>query len=399
VPPALFENAFNALADLNANEVQCTGSLDDRILGHASLQCSQLFHYRRNPVSRGCKHSGPSLISCVIDLAQGRDCKDARDRLYAMLAVADDRLGIGPDYTTPLSTVLTQFVLQSLLSGDLFVLHASGIRPNHDPSLSSFVPSLVDWVGMTSRLNAPKLGFCAANMFPVSISTTAADSVLLRGVRVDAISRIYQVIPHTGLIRRKDNTLVIHLDFASWFMRGHNQPNATFGELPGFITEPLYIDTSLSKTILRILTLDALDSSKSRLLSNSVPTDLWYGDCEVKKFVDLNVASFHKNRHCFQTAQGYFGLGPSWMEPDDQVVIFDGGATPFILRNVKSEDGNPGDTWQLVGDCFLLGWMHGDYFGHTVVDELPFEPCADGEEGSSNEDKKKYLVKEWFTLI
>jgi hypothetical protein len=34
--------------------------------------------------------------------------------------------------------------------------------------------------------------------------------------------------------------------------------------------------------------------------------------------------------------------------------------------------------------------MHGDYFGHTVVDELPSED--DGEHD------KKCLVKEWFVL-
>lgn len=35
--------------------------------------------------------------------------------------------------------------------------------------------------------------------------------------------------------------------------------------------------------------------------------------------------------------------------------------------------------------------MHGDYFGHTVVGELPLDAGDDASD-------KKYLVKEWFVL-
>jgi hypothetical protein len=396
VPPALFENTFGALEDLHTKPA-ATHPFEKRVVEHVSLQCSQLFSYRRRRILRGSKHSDISLLSCVVDLAQGRDCQDTRDRLYAMLAVADDDLGIQPDYQATLSAVLNHFALQSLLTGDLSVLHASGIRPNHDPSLPSFAPSVADWVGMTSRLNAPELGFCAANMFPVSLSTISADLILLRGVRVDTVNRIYHVLPHIDPIRRRLGQLVIHPDFASWFMYTHNHPNATFRELPGLTTESPYTDTLLHKAMLRTVTLDALDLSKLGPLPCIRARGVEYENCDVMKFVDLKLMSFHKNRDYFQTAQGYFGLGPSWIQSGDLIVIFDGGTTPFILRNIRSEDGEPGYTWQLVGDCFLLGWMHGDYFGHTVVDEAPTEGGDNEQEADS--EGKKYLVKEWFTLV
>jgi hypothetical protein len=82
-----------------------------------------------------------------------------------------------------------------LLSGDLFVLHASGIRFNHDPSLSSFAPSVADWEGMTAQLSAPQLGFCAANTFPASVISNAANTVSLKGVRFDTINRYQDRIP------------------------------------------------------------------------------------------------------------------------------------------------------------------------------------------------------------
>jgi hypothetical protein len=116
-----------------------------------------------------------------------------------------------------------------------------------------------------------------------------------------------------------------------------------------------------------------------------------------KDFSKLDINMYHANRNFFETEQGYFGLGPCWLDRDDLVFLFDGGTTPFILRNVEAGDGEPGDTWQLVGDCFPLGWMHGDYFGHTVVDEMPRE--TENDVKGSGDEHKEYLVKEFFTLI
>jgi hypothetical protein len=49
--------------------------------------------------------------------------------------------------------------------------------------------------------------------------------------------------------------------------------------------------------------------------------------------------------------------------------------------------------WRLL----LLGWMHGDYFGHTVVDKMPSE--AQDSEEEHGDERKKHLVKEFVTLI
>ena len=101
-------------------------------------------------------------------------------------------------------------------------------------------------------------------------------------------------------------------------------------------------------------------------------------------------------RVIFQTQKGHLGVGPEWIQPDDQVVIFDGGETSFILREHITDQTDGPETWKLVGDCFLLRWMHGDYFGHTVVDEMPPEP-RDEEEVAARGDEK-VLVRETFVL-
>lgn len=80
-------------------------------------------------------------------------------------------------------------------------------------------------------------------------------------------------------------------------------------------------------------------------------------------------------------------------KPHDQVVIFDGGTTPFILRKVVSKDEDTEERWQLAGNCFLLGWMEGNYFGHAVVDQIP------GFVKWLRLDDSKYLARESFILV
>jgi hypothetical protein len=397
LPTKLLEIAFDTVRSLDMVGPRGSYPFDTRVLGHEALRNFQLFYHRRRRISRGSMHSDLSLLCCVIDLTQGRDCKDSRDRLYAMLAVAEDNLGIDPDYTVPLSVVFNNFATQLLLTGDLTVLHVSGIRPNHNPSLSSFAPTVADWVGMTSRLNAPELGFCAANIFPASVRLNAANTVSLKGVRVDAINRIQDVAPRFIYhAPRSHRGLKVHEDFAPWFTHRQKFADASVNARPKFKSP--YIGSSLREILRRTMLLDTTDTSCHR--SGEEPTADFADfdvDSNVGKFSALDINTFYKNRLFFETEQGYFGLGPSWMKPDDQVVIFDGGTTPFILRNVGSKKRKSGDTWQLVGDCFLLGWMHGDYFGHTVIDEAPPKTQDDKEESIG--ENKSYLVKKYFDML
>lgn len=61
-----------------------------------------------------------------------------------------------------------------------------------------------------------------------------------------------------------------------------------------------------------------------------------------------------------------------------------------------TQEGESSDMWHLVSDCYLLGWMDGSFFGHTVVDELPSGNGCDGE--TAGKDGDKYLVRESFVL-
>lgn len=120
---------------------------------------------------------------------------------------------------------------------------------------------------------------------------------------------------------------------------------------------------------------------------------------------NLNTDTYLQSRHVFETNSSYIGFGPSWMKRGDQVVMFDGGVTPFIIRKTITKENNDDGTWELVGDCYLHHWMHGNYAGHTVVDQLPRTSMTQAmwrmwkTWKSGKDEKPKLLVRECFTLI
>ncbi|OCK99030.1 HET-domain-containing protein, partial [Cenococcum geophilum 1.58] len=60
-----------------------------------------------------------------------------------------------------------------------------------------------------------------------------------------------------------------------------------------------------------------------------------------------------KRRRLFYSKNGYFGLGPSVMQPGDIVCVLFGAQVPFILRRKDSR-------YQLVGESYVHGIMYGE---------------------------------------
>jgi hypothetical protein len=100
-------------------------------------------------------------------------------------------------------------------------------------------------------------------------------------------------------------------------------------------------------------------------------------------------------RSFFVTSRGYFGFGIADMQPGDMVVIPHGLQTPYILRPVnedarkryKDAGLNINPDYQIVGECYLHGWMFGDYFGHKVETEEPEESSNKGNARTGGNEK------------
>jgi hypothetical protein len=305
-----------------------------------------------------------------------------------MLALAADDLGMKPDYNLPLSKVLGDFATQYLLAEDLSILHGSGIRPNHSTQLASFVPSIEDWSGMTLSLNIPELNFSAATRQPVLVECKPGGTMAIAGARIDTINRSTAINFNRRRMFGNSDIGRFYQSFELW----HNSPPNRHA-----VHLNPYENMSLCTIFARIITLDYNFSTIQTSEQGSPPQfnpenlERWYSTA-----VEAATRPYLEQRRIFETQESFLGLGPSWMQPGDRVVIFDGGATPFILRKHTKEDADGSPMWKLVGDCFLLGWMDGGYCGYTVVDEMPTKAKMTEEEAARK--AAKILVREKFVL-
>lgn len=70
------------------------------------------------------------------------------------------------------------------------------------------------------------------------------------------------------------------------------------------------------------------------------------------------IASLCGGRSFFVTEDGYYGLAPWITEPGDICCVLLGSDVPFMLRSNEPQ-GNE-ETYKLVGECYLHGYMNGE---------------------------------------
>jgi hypothetical protein len=66
-----------------------------------------------------------------------------------------------------------------------------------------------------------------------------------------------------------------------------------------------------------------------------------------------------------KTLRGYIGMVPVSAQPGDKIGLFKGGKMPLIFRQVAN-----GSTWQLVGESYIHGIMHGEAFEEVKCEEI-----------------------------
>jgi hypothetical protein len=373
IPLGLFAAVLTCLKEVERPEWKADYWRAD--ICSTATRIHQLFVYREARFMNGRegRHLTDTSLASCIQIAKGRRCKDFRDRIYAMLALANDNLDISPDYTLSGSALSNSLAIRSLLKGELSVLHISGIGQNSERGTCSFAPNLRPNYMTPLPLNMVELGFSAFKKIGSDVRAISAQVISISGVSVGTIRLCFTDLHDFEM-------QLSHDKFKTFF---HSASLATLPAWTTFITRNLHQPYVSWTAALRWLMMLKIGSPRT---SDKEP-----------KGTDIIAEQHLKNRFLFQTGQGYLGVGPAWMKTGDRVVIFAGGVTPFILRELVSDDGTPTSQWQLVGDCYLLGWMDGDFFGHTLVDEHPSEVNFEGE--PKGETGKKYLVKNPYVLV
>ena len=71
------------------------------------------------------------------------------------------------------------------------------------------------------------------------------------------------------------------------------------------------------------------------------------------------------NRRMATAKNGYIGLVPFGTQPDDKIGLFKGGKMPLIIRR-------EGESWRLIGDCYIHGIMKGEAWEEVKCETMWF---------------------------
>lgn len=327
-----------------------------------------------------CFKNGITLGHTLIQ-ARNTICKDPRDKVYALMGIADDgfSLGIQIDYSKSISEVYKEaayLILKSLHGVDI-LCHASGPKA-HD--LPSWVP---DWSTTKNLYPDSTDKFQAGRSTPFVFGCTPDRNKLL--LKCIIVGRIEWLYPFENLDMEHD-TFDIDL-------------------LAPFLLTTLKIAHTPK---VQFKYKDAVESMGTALISNemkerSADCFIWYAKFirsakmmreeqneEIK--AQLNAEKFPVNlimeywrnlrrtgSHSYSdrllmTDTGYVGNTGSWARSGDMLIVAYGSNIPFVVRPAAEKE-----EWILIGPCYVEGFMQGEGF-------------QDGKPKDQDAEKYIYLV-------
>ncbi|CAO1599279.1 hypothetical protein XANCAGTX0491_003013 [Xanthoria calcicola] len=331
----------NAIGYLEANYNGITGREKETLLG-----IRKLFQ---------TKVQGGNRLDFVLRDTRHCECKDKKDRVYAVLSLLPERekLGILPDYTISARDVFENIIVQQLKSfNTLGMLRYCSIK-YRSMDIPSWVP---DWS------TNPK-------MQPIEI--VYADL----GARAHAYSISKGVLAVTAVC-----VAVVHgvnNDLAQSIPEDSAGSARVFRQLLSTLVGQDRSDSSLSKLHSLCVTLCAgWFSEKWIPFHDSLPTYNDVHDYLTMLYEDLaeppelyssspaiirNIIRMIKGRSLITSADGRLGLAPEGTEAGDLVFVVLGCRSPLILRPRGSLN------HEVVGECYMDGVMAGE----ALLGELP----------------------------
>ncbi|KAL5317854.1 hypothetical protein ACEPPN_014954 [Leptodophora sp. 'Broadleaf-Isolate-01'] len=314
----------------------------------------------------------------LLSLFDRSEATDPRDRIFSLLGLASDGTDeeFRPDYNESIETVSRRFSLGFIQKGyGMRVLLLAGLS-NEVPNYPSWVP---DWTkpGVMERrvlcaraLWAPSSAYAAGGDVESNIRISENENVLLvSGCRVNTISRLGMDASEstraaTDIFMLKpffdEADDIINPDPAMVYIpTGENMAEVYWRTLIGNkgmnsaeATKDYAQQCEQCRYFFDNNTLDSLTSVEQLFSLN-----LYYG-CVVSLLTTYRVC----------IANEFVGLVPTQTEVGDIVCVFNGGATPFIIRPSAEIDG----AFQLIGGCYIHGLMRGEALKSPLWEEEVF---------------------------
>lgn len=338
-----------------------------------------LYEHRKLVQARkvGTASARLSLVRTFLDLTRQRFCKDSRDRIYGLLGMFDNT-SIVPDYSLPPQQVYQEFVSRHLKAGDFAILHECCIGiANADEQ--SYIPffgqsrSHNKYIPFADPLDAT---YSAGLHLSPTVTMDDGAAISILGSSIDTIQRKLDfaddfqiVLDARGLVVPEASQIPLHGTWGAIYqtimshfvadppMRARWRKDFEENRLAPQFTKAPYSHQSLFDVLVRTIRTDMNADFDFVSSKGQVRTD----------------AHLHRSRRdilaersLFWTTQGYIGLGSRYLQPYDEVAVFDGDTTPFILRKNSATE-ERGDKYKIVSDCYMYGWMYGSFPDETVA--------------------------------
>lgn len=353
-------------------------------------------------VFRLCDLRTPELSVTLQDARFGK-CSDPRDKVYAVMSLANGGLNMKPDYTKSTAEVYNDLARRCIAHyGSFHVLRYC--EPHFQlTELPSWIP---DWSATT--IAKPLAGPAWASGWSYAYDPHEKDDILETcGVQVGTVEHVEEILFGTedGSRTRSEDLKEIRRLAQPKFM-----PEEYIGGGSGLdvFCSTLYsgaFSDAFEPPIEFIPTFEESKEAIGAWLNNEQIEDTFPGN---PADVYLSKIRFHsRNRSLIYCEDGYIGLSPRYTLPGDVVCVIFGCAYPLILRLAK------GCQFQLVGACYIHGFMHNEVFLGPLASNFQavyiYEPSSCGdcpgyrnlETGDISEEDPRLTPEEhkaWRTL-
>ena len=377
---ALPWRVLRSFAESFKKHLECCG---DEIL-RTSLQPSQevTIHNAYKLIDNRTRANGKkSLLWATRSFSNGL-CSDARDKIYGLLALAETRIRLRPDYTLSVFVVYQQATCAIIVSEqnlDIF-LYSTFIK--QEPELPSWVPDWRKDLRGHGWLLKRTLDFRASGLIKPNPRIIGSSVLVIGGLDVDHViwtsnsHELLQSVISTEMIADTFSTCFLEWEKIAGTARRSQLPStdtrSSVLELAKFVEERSFAcdDTNPQSvkynTFIKwrnwLLEAGGYASEESWKMSTSQ--------------VLAQLFTFAKTRVFFRTRSGYIGLGPLQTLIGDKILVLAGGRTPFVLRfndKVAIDKGNTHLLHSLIGFAYVEGIMKGEAIEDIVAGDTEWK--------------------------